>query len=62
MQLCSISVMGPTKRWTHDAPVFLPSFYPFLRRIPHTSLLSKEGTHRAEGSFTAVHVYEPNVG
>jgi hypothetical protein len=62
MQLCSISVMGPTLCWTHDVPVVLPILDPFLPGIPHAPFFSKSGARRAEGSVTAVHVSESYVG
>jgi hypothetical protein len=41
MQFRRISVMGPTKGWTHDISVFLSVLYPFLPRILHAPLLSQ---------------------
>jgi hypothetical protein len=34
MTPCRVTVMGPTKRWTHEEPVYFPFRYPFLQCSP----------------------------
>jgi hypothetical protein len=52
MTPCRVTVMGPTQRWAHDIPGFLPILDPFLPCIPYAPFLSK-GERDGQGDLSS---------